>query len=61
MAPTPLPEGVKKRAEVIAKKKGWAVQDPGTVWAGSDGKKWVFAVDKATDTPIWIPLENDAN
>lgn len=59
MAPTSLPEDVKIRAEVIAKKKGWTVQDPGTVWAGRDGKKWVFAVDDATDTPVWIPLERD--
>lgn len=27
MAPTALPEDVKKRAEAIAKKKGWTVQD----------------------------------
>lgn len=60
MAPIPLPEDVRKRAEVIAKKKGWTVQDPGTVWVGTDGKRWVFAVDEATDTPVWIPLENDA-
>jgi|HubBroStandDraft_4_1064222.scaffolds.fasta_scaffold6776182_1 hypothetical protein len=32
MTPQPLPEDVKKRAEVIAKKKGWTVQDPGTIW-----------------------------
>jgi hypothetical protein len=60
VAPTRLPEDVKKRAEAIAEKKGWTVQDPGTIWAGMDGRKWVFAVDKATDTPVRIPLENDA-
>jgi hypothetical protein len=60
MTPNPLPEDVKKRAEVIAKKKGWTVQDPGTIWPGRNGNKWVFAVDEAMDTPVWILLENDA-
>lgn len=59
MAPTALPEDVKKRAEAIAKKKGWTVQDPGTIWAGRDGRTWVFAVDDATNTPVWVPLEDD--
>jgi hypothetical protein len=54
-----LPEDIKKRAEVIAKKKGWTVQDPGTVWSGRNEEVWVFAVDNETDTPVWIPLEND--
>ena len=59
MTPNPLPEDVKKRAEKIAEKKGWSVQDPGTVWISRNGNKWVFAVDKATDSPVWIRMEND--
>ena len=57
MTPNPLPEDIEKRAETIAKKKGYIVQDPGTVWTGKNGNQWVFAVDKATDMPVWILLE----
>jgi hypothetical protein len=57
MTPMQLPEDIKKRAETIAKKKGYIVQDPGYVWVGEDRRKWVFVVDKATDMPIWMLLE----
>jgi hypothetical protein len=54
---SPLPEDIKKQAVKIAEKKNYDVQDPGTVWTGKNGKKWVFAVDKVTDMPVWILLE----
>ena len=38
MTPNPLPEGIKKRAAVIADKKGWTVQDPGIIWVGEIGR-----------------------
>jgi hypothetical protein len=54
---TPLPPDVKKRVEKkIADRPKLKIQDPGTMWTNPDGKVFVFVVDEATASPLWIEL-----
>jgi hypothetical protein len=50
-----LPEEIKKRAEQkCANNPNLEVQDPGTVWTSPSGIVFVFVVDKATGSPLWV-------
>jgi hypothetical protein len=52
-----LPEDIKKRAEKkCADNPNLVIQDPGTVYTTSDGRVFVFVVDKASHSPLWIEM-----